>query len=305
MDIRRAIPPLATSQLLTELSPKAAGNREHRRRWYLCRILARRALIASVLGALLLGCAPPRNLQATNLIHLSEMALKNCFDEFRTAYAAKNDDYKAYPQFPAAPNGQEERQASAERSGDRMLRRVVTEASNRFGVPERWIRATIVVESAGVPVATSPMGAMGLMQVMPGTYAELRDRFGLGDDPYAIRDNILAGSAYLRQMYDRYGSPGFIAAYNAGPQRYDEYLRNGRALPDETRRYLLVVGNTLGQDFSGSVFGELPIGDGIRLGHAIVISQSGDLFGRSRQPPTTSDRLALHSLLSRAIGLPN
>ncbi len=83
---------------------------------------------------------------------------------------------------------------------------------------------------------------MGLMQVMPQTYEELRDRYGLGDDPFDPRDNILAGTAYLREMYDIYGSPGFLAAYNAGPRRLDDYLSNNRALPDETRRYVAMIG---------------------------------------------------------------
>ncbi len=113
----------------------------------------------------------------------------------------------------------------------------ITAASRRFGVPEAWIYAVIGVESAGDLAATSIKGAMGLMQVMPGTYADLRARYGLGPNAYDPRDNILAGTAYLREMYDRYGSPGFLAAYNAGPGRYEEHLA-GRPLPLETRAYL-------------------------------------------------------------------
>ncbi|WP_447411863.1 lytic transglycosylase domain-containing protein, partial [Clostridium perfringens] len=75
------------------------------------------------------------------------------------------------------------------------------------------------VESAGDAHAVSRAGAIGLMQIMPATYAELRRDLGLGPDPFAVRDNVLAGTAYLRRMYDRYGSPGFLAAYNAGPGR--------------------------------------------------------------------------------------
>ncbi len=55
---------------------------------------------------------------------------------------------------------------------------------------------------------TSGAGAMGLMQVMPGTYDELRDRYNLGDDPFDPHDNIMAGVAYMREMYELYGSPG-------------------------------------------------------------------------------------------------
>ena len=89
---------------------------------------------------------------------------------------------------------------------------------------------------------TSSAGAMGLMQVMPETYDELRERYSLGGDPFDPHDNILAGTAYLREMYDIYGSPGFLAAYNAGPRRLDDYLSNNRPLPDETRRYVAMIG---------------------------------------------------------------
>ena len=114
----------------------------------------------------------------------------------------------------------------------------IVQASLRFGIPAEWIRAIIRVESAGDARAISPAGAIGLMQIMPDTWADLRVRHRLGNDPYDPRDSILAGAAYLREMHDRYGSPGFLAAYNAGPGRYEEYLAGRRALPAETRAYV-------------------------------------------------------------------
>ena len=123
----------------------------------------------------------------------------------------------------------------------------IAEASQRFGIPEHWIRAVLRAESAGDVRAISSAGAMGLMQVMPVTWAELRDRYGLGRDPYDPRDNILAGTAYLREMFDRYGNVGaMLAAYNAGPGRYDEYLATGRTLPAETRAYIAALAPILG-----------------------------------------------------------
>jgi hypothetical protein len=122
----------------------------------------------------------------------------------------------------------------------------VAEASRRFGVPEHWIRAVMRVESAGDRNAVSRAGAMGLMQVMPATYAELRRQLDLGPNPFDIRDNILAGAAYLRQMYDRYGAPGFLAAYNAGPGRWESHLAGRRALPSETVNYLARLAPELG-----------------------------------------------------------
>lgn len=121
----------------------------------------------------------------------------------------------------------------------------VTEAAQRFGIPEAWIRAVMRVESRGDVRAVSPKGAMGLMQIMPDTWARLRTRHGLGANPYDPRDNILAGAAYLREMHDRYGSPGFLAAYNAGPGRYEEYLA-GRPLPAETRAYVAMLAPVIG-----------------------------------------------------------
>jgi soluble lytic murein transglycosylase-like protein len=117
----------------------------------------------------------------------------------------------------------------------------VTEASRRFGVPERWIRAVMRVESEGKQRARSKKGAMGLMQIMPGTWTELRSRYRLGADPYDVRDNILAGAAYIRELSDRYGTPGFLAAYNAGPGRYERHLATGRPLPEETQTYVATL----------------------------------------------------------------
>ena len=123
----------------------------------------------------------------------------------------------------------------------------IVEASGKYDMPERWIREVIRAESGGRmyehgTLITSDAGAMGLMQVMPATFDELRARYNLGDDPYDPHDNIMAGSAYLRELYDAYGSPAFLAAYNAGPGRLDDYLNRNRPLPDETRKYVAKIG---------------------------------------------------------------
>ena len=119
----------------------------------------------------------------------------------------------------------------------------IAEAAQRFDVPQAWIVAVMTAESGGrthlnsAPIV-SKAGAMGLMQVMPQTYRTLAQRHGLGPDPHDPRDNILAGAAYLSEMRARFGYPGAFAAYNAGPARYAEFLRTGRALPAETRAYI-------------------------------------------------------------------
>jgi D-alanyl-D-alanine carboxypeptidase len=128
----------------------------------------------------------------------------------------------------------------------------IHEASGRFGVPEPWIRRVMRQESGGQEDVISWAGAMGLMQVMPETYDALRGRYNLGADPYDPHNNILAGTAYLREMYDRFGAPGFLAAYNAGPNRLDLYLNNGTPLPAETVSYVASIAPSLGPGTSMS-----------------------------------------------------
>ncbi|MCS3765589.1 MULTISPECIES: lytic transglycosylase domain-containing protein [Bradyrhizobium] len=101
-------------------------------------------------------------------------------------------------------------------------------------------------ESGGNAHAISPRGALGLMQIMPATWVELSVRYDLGIDPFDPHDNIMAAAAYLREMLDRFGSEGFLAAYNAGPRRYEEHLVTGRALPDETQIYIATLAPLIG-----------------------------------------------------------
>ena len=117
----------------------------------------------------------------------------------------------------------------------------IAEAAQRFAIPAAWIRAIMRIESRGDRRAVSPKGAMGLMQLMPETWAALRARYGLGRDPFDPHDNILGGAAFLREMHDRYGSPGFLAAYNTGPGRYEDYRDRHRSLPAETVAYVAAL----------------------------------------------------------------
>jgi D-alanyl-D-alanine carboxypeptidase len=122
----------------------------------------------------------------------------------------------------------------------------IAEAAGRFDMPELWVREVIRQESGGRTMVNgrpivSKAGAMGLMQVMPGTYEEMRRKHGLGSDPYDPHDNIIAGTAYLREMYNLFGAPGFLGAYNCGPGCYGDYLAGKRSLPGETRRYMASV----------------------------------------------------------------
>jgi hypothetical protein len=140
----------------------------------------------------------------------------------------------------AEPQAHRERPARCDRtisSGDPWSAHI-RDAAKRFAIPERLLRAVMYVESVGDVHAVSSKGAMGLMQIMPPTWEDLRTKYHLGDDPFQPRDNIFAGAAYLREMLDRFGRNGFLAAYNAGPQRYQEHLVTGRSLPRETIDYV-------------------------------------------------------------------
>lgn len=124
----------------------------------------------------------------------------------------------------------------------------VGEAAARFSLPEDLIWAVMRAESAGNPRALSRAGAMGLMQIMPGTWADLTARHRLGTDPFDIRANILAGAAYLRAMLDRYGDlSAALAAYNAGPGRVDDWRAGARSLPAETIAYVARIAPALGE----------------------------------------------------------
>ncbi|MDX2168905.1 MAG: lytic transglycosylase domain-containing protein [Deltaproteobacteria bacterium] len=152
----------------------------------------------------------------------------------------------------------------------------IAAASQRFGIPETWIRAVMRAESAGDRHAVSHRGAMGLMQVMPATWAGLRAQHGLGADPFAPQDNIMAGTAYLREMLDRFGSVQLmLAAYNAGPRRVEAHLSTGQPLPAETRAYVAALAPLLTGDAGSAAVGQLAVraannADGIfvRLGGA-------------------------------------
>ncbi len=124
----------------------------------------------------------------------------------------------------------------------------VGEAAARFSLSEDLIWTVMRAESGGNPRALSRAGAMGLMQIMPGTWADLTARHRLGTDPFDIRANILAGAAYLRAMLDRYRDlNAALAAYNAGPGRVDEWRAGKRALPAETIAYVARIAPALGE----------------------------------------------------------
>lgn len=169
----------------------------------------------------------------------------------------------------------------------------IAEAARRFDVPESWIRGVVGAESDGRTMLygepiTSSKGAMGLMQLMPETWQEMRLRYELGDDPYDPHDNILAGTAYLRELLDRFGI-GAFAAYNAGPGRFAAYLDGSQSLPAETQKYLLHIKTGVPEAavsepnetlfFENSAPSKMsPVALDSKNSHVIAIVNSHDLF---------------------------
>jgi hypothetical protein len=172
----------------------------------------------------------------------------------------------------------------------------IKEASTRFSVPQGWIRAVIRQESGGHeylngrPV-TSDAGAMGLMQLMPATYAELRDRYGLGNDPYEPHDNIMAGTGYISELYRRYGAPAFLVAYDAGPRRLDEYNAGRGSLPNETVAYLASVAPALAAEgpMTGPLAAYAAGGGGRRAPVQVYAASRRSLGGCWRDPDAAYD----------------
>ena len=129
---------------------------------------------------------------------------------------------------------------------------LIESASKRFGVPQAWVRTVMRLESGGRTMSSATMpitsraGAMGLMQVMPGTYQEMRAQYRLGANAYDPHDNVFAGVAYLRWLNARYGFPAMFAVYNDGPGHFEDRIAHGESLPAETQTYVSRIASTLG-----------------------------------------------------------
>lgn len=151
----------------------------------------------------------------------------------------------------------------------------VAEAAHRFNIPASWITAVMHVESNGDAHAVSPKGAMGLMQIMPRTWSDLRKLHHLRADPFDPQDNILAGAAYLRSLYDRFGAGGFLAAYQAGPSRLADAMTGGRMLGPDTQAYLQRLAELLP---------DLPLRGGRFAGDSVSDWRTADLFPAPESP---------------------
>ncbi len=148
---------------------------------------------------------------------------------------------------------------------------LIQDAARKFHMPAQWIRAVMRQESGGRTVLAdnspiiSAAGAMGVMQVMPGTYSQMAAQYRLGDDPFEPRDNIYAGAAYLNWLHHKYGYPAMFAAYNDGPGNIEDHLHHGRPLPAETRGYIASIARFLRDKTMGLTKIALTQPDGVKV----------------------------------------
>ena len=220
-------------------------------------------LVSSAIALSTRAIAAPAPLPVRNFVRLlllggATLALIGALHQIHTRSSAAPAPQQAVERLlekdvaPAKPSvfaAEEEMSSSA-----RMARwePLILQASRKLNVPAEWIRAVMRQESGGrtmlaenLPIVSST-GAMGVMQVMPGTYTEMAAQYGLGADPYNPRDNIYAGAGYLKWLHGKYGYPAMFAAYNDGPGNIEDHLHRGRPLPAETRGYIMAIGKSLG-----------------------------------------------------------
>ncbi|MDE3170878.1 MAG: lytic transglycosylase domain-containing protein [Acidobacteriota bacterium] len=134
--------------------------------------------------------------------------------------------------------GSDEATSGSAAVSDPELDQIVRQAAERHDLDPALVKAVITTESNWNPYALSRKGAMGLMQLVPST----AERFGVGD-PYDPAQNIEGGTAYLKELLDRYHGDlkRSLAAYNAGPGAVD--ASGGVPWYPETRRYVRKVTN--------------------------------------------------------------
>ncbi|BEU87164.1 hypothetical protein TAMA11512_06280 [Selenomonas sp. TAMA-11512] len=136
------------------------------------------------------------------------------------------------------PSKASEVNAAAKASGTEPTSSVahfIEDASARYGVDSKLVSAVAEAESGGNQAAVSEAGAIGIMQLMPGTAASL------GVNPYDARENVEGGTKYLKELLDTFGGDvqKAVAAYNAGPQAVKDY--GGIPPYPETENYVSKV----------------------------------------------------------------
>jgi soluble lytic murein transglycosylase-like protein len=155
------------------------------------------------------------------------------------------------------------------------LLEIIESNSRQFDLDPLLIRAMIQVESAYDARAVSRKGAIGLMQLMPATAAELRV------DPYDPADNVRGGSRYMRQLLDQFDDDLVLAlaGYNAGPRAVSRY--DGVPPYDETRNYVRRVLRL----YQGSDFADIPTARLRASGRKTYLVREGGRLVMTTTPP--------------------
>ena len=132
---------------------------------------------------------------------------------------------------------------TATRKGSHKYENEIISAAEKIGLPKEIAIHAAFKETGNLKnpeTARSRAGAIGVMQLMPGTAKEL------GVDPYNPEENIIGGVTYLKKLYDKYQDPHLtLMAYNAGPSRLDRALKSEKgiaSLPSETLAYRMAAG---------------------------------------------------------------
>ena len=162
---------------------------------------------------------------------------------------------------------------------------IFEEASALYQIPSKLLRAVAKAESGFNPKAVSKAGAMGVMQLMPGTARSL----GVSD-PYNARQNILGGAKYLKQNLDRFGGDVSLAlaAYNAGPNSVTKY--GGIPPYKETQNYV----KKIMADYTGN--------NTILAGRTVSTGTYGKTSGSTAVSSLTGSSLTAGSLLGNFAG---
>lgn len=151
----------------------------------------------------------------------------------RQADSAQLQAPPAFTRFTLTPPAMTAIEPACEQTTPRQLEQTINLASVREGVAPELLRGVIRRESAYWPCAVSSKGALGLMQLMPQTAADV----GVSN-PFDPTQSIAGGARYLGMLLRRFDGnlTNALAAYNAGPARVDEF--NGLPPFPETRRYV-------------------------------------------------------------------
>lgn len=160
------------------------------------------------------------------------------------------------------------------------------EAAVRSGLSVDIVLRVMAAESRGWSRAVSPKGAMGCMQIMPGTWAYLTRRYGLGSDPYDPRMNMTGGALYLAELARQFGFPGAWSAYNAGPGRYIRHVQDGAPLPAETVAYTARISGGASATGRAPVAGQPPVA---RWQEAGLFTRRPDIPATASATPDASE----------------